>query len=125
MKKFTLFFIFFYFIFNIEGNAYAHNEDKFIFLICENYNNSSRYEVHIDFKNKTVSSFNMKEDGDTKYEIAKTTERWIYTKSLDNDNERIIIHRYVEEARFQEFKDDKWQTITSGRFECEKINKKF
>ena len=28
MKKFTLFFIFFYFIFNIEGNANAFNKLK-------------------------------------------------------------------------------------------------
>tara|TARA_E500000331_G_scaffold152766_1_gene148663 strand:- start:169 stop:540 length:372 start_codon:yes stop_codon:yes gene_type:complete len=123
MKKFTLFFIFFYFIFNIEGNAYAHNEDKFVFLICEDY--PKRYEVHIDFKKKTVSSFNMKGDGKNKYKIYDITERWISAKTIDNENERILIHRYAPDAVFQEFKDGEWKDIYSGNFECEKISKKF
>ena len=39
----------------LSGNAYAHNEDKFVFLICED-GYDYMYEVHIDFKKKTVSS---------------------------------------------------------------------
>ena len=107
----------------LSGNAYAHNEDKFVFLICEDY--PKRYEVHIDFKKKTVSSFNMKGDGKNKYKISDITERWIYTKAIDNENRRLIIHRYVLEAIFEEFKDDKWENIYEDRFKCEKISKKF
>ncbi|MDC0617825.1 hypothetical protein OAO85_00645 [Candidatus Pelagibacter sp.] len=106
----------------LSGSAYAHNEDKFIYLTCENY--SSSYHVHIDFKKKIVGSYNLKEGG-TEYKIYQTTERWISAKAIDNENERILIHRYVLDAVFQEFKDDKWEDTYNGNFECEKISKKF
>lgn len=38
MKKFTIFFIFFYFIFNIEGNAYANK----ISYICQYENKNGK-----------------------------------------------------------------------------------
>jgi hypothetical protein len=106
-----------------SGNAFAHNEDKFVFLICEDSFNEM-YEVHIDFRKKTVSSFNMKSMDSIKHEITKTTERWISAKAIDNDNKRIIIHRYVGEAKFQEFKNGKWKE-TSYDLECKKIKKNF
>ena len=46
MKKFTLFFIFFYFIFNIEGNAYSD----------EKKSNNKRKEIPSEWlKDKTVN----------------------------------------------------------------------
>ena len=123
MKKL---FIALLFGFLLSGNVYAHNEDKFVFLICETDGYSSiRYEVHIDFKKKTVSSFNMSTKEKREYKIHNTTERWISSKAIDNESERIIIHRYVEEAVFQEFKDDKWKDISYGKLFCDKIKKKF
>ena len=107
----------------LGGNAYAHNEDKFVFLICED-GYAYMYEVHIDFKKKTVSSFNMKSRNSIEYKITKTTERWISAKAIDNDNKRIIIHRYLGEAEFQEFKNSEWKE-TSYDLECKKIKKKF
>jgi hypothetical protein len=107
----------------LGGNAYAHIEDKFVYLVCEtqNYNNNTMYELHLDFKKKTVSSY--KES--TEYKISNTTERWISAKAIDNENEKIIIHRYVEEAKLQEFKDGKWEDISNGSLQCEKIKNKF
>ena len=109
------------------GNAYAHIEDKFVYLVCEtqNYNNSTTYELHLDFKKKTVSSYNMSSKESTEYKISNTTERWISAKAIDNENEKIIIHRYVGEAKLQEFKDGKWKDISNGSLQCEKIKKKF
>ena len=107
----------------LSGNASAHNEDKFVFLICEDDFNAM-YEVHIDFKKKTVSSFNMKSRNSIEYKITKTTERWISAKAIDNDNKRIIIHRYLGEAEFQEFKNGEWKE-TSYDLECKKIKKNF
>ena len=107
----------------LSGNAYAHNEDKFVFLICED-GFDEMYEVHIDFKKKTVSSFNMKSTISIEHKITKTTERWISAKAIDNDNKRIIIHRYVGEAEFQEFKNGEWKE-TSYDLECKKIKKNF
>ena len=110
----------------LTGNAYAHNEDKFVFLICETEGYSNiRYEVHLDFKKKTVRSFNMSTQESREYKIHNTNERWIRSKAIDNEYERIIIHRYVEEAVFQEFKDDKWKDIFRGKLFCEKIKKRF
>ena len=120
MKKLllTIFISFF-----LSGNVYAHNEDKFVFLICEDDFNAM-YEVHIDFKKKTVSSFNMKLMNSIEYKITKITERWVSAKAIDNDNKRIIIHRYVGEAEFQEFKNGEWKQ-TSYDLECKKIKKNF
>jgi hypothetical protein len=111
----------------LGGNAYAHIEDKFVYLVCEtqNYNNSTTYELHLDFKKKTVSSYNMSSKESTEYKISNTTERWISAKAIDNENEKIIIHRYVGEAKLQEFKDGKWKDISNGSLQCEKIKKKF
>mgnify|MGYP006124198107 CR=1 FL=1 len=111
----------------LSGNAYAHIEDKFVYLVCEtqNYNNSTTYELHLDFKKKTVSSYNMSSKESTEYKISNTTERWISAKAIDNENEKIIIHRYVGEAKLQEFKDGKWKDIFNGSLQCEKIKKKF
>ena len=111
----------------LGGNAYAHIEDKFVYLVCEtqNYNNSTTYELHLDFKKKTVSSYNMSSKESTEYKISNTTERWISAKAIDNENEKIIIHRYVGEAKLQEFKDGKWKDISNGGLQCEKIKKKF
>ena len=111
----------------LGGNAYAHIEDKFVYLVCEtqNYNNSTTYELHLDFKKKTVSSYNMSSKESTEYKISNTTERWISAKAIDNENEKIIIHRYVGEAKLQEFKDGKWEDISNGDLQCEKIKKKF
>ncbi|MBD1135988.1 hypothetical protein IDH35_00055 [Pelagibacterales bacterium SAG-MED49] len=53
MKKFTLFFIFFYFIFNIEGNAYAH--DKFVGqLECKRADKKLTWIFKIDEDKRTV-----------------------------------------------------------------------
>tara|TARA_B100000787_G_C16070538_1_gene239735 strand:- start:200 stop:568 length:369 start_codon:yes stop_codon:yes gene_type:complete len=109
----------------LSGNAYAHIENKFVYLICETLNYNTSYEVHLDFKKKTVSSFNMSKKESTEYKIYKTTERWISAKAIDNENKKIMIHRYAGDAHIQEFEDDKWEDISNGRLQCEKIKKKF
>ena len=51
MKKFTLFFIFFYFIFNIEGNAYAMTQNQ-MFIIQQTLNvdqGKVTKQMHTDF----------------------------------------------------------------------------
>lgn len=60
----------------------------------------------------------------TEHNIYKTTETWIKAKAIDNENERIIIHRYVNEAIFQEFKDNKWE-ISDAHLYCEEKKKNF
>lgn len=107
----------------LSGNTYAHNEDKFIFLICEIVNYGLTSEVHIDFKKKTVRKYIR--GASEEFKIYDTSERWVSAKAIDNDNKRIIIHRFVEQAIVQEFKDGKWKDISNGKYECEKINKKF
>lgn len=72
MKKFTLFFIFFYFFFNIEGNAHA----KYLDMVCTPYvefgpdykdkkiwftNNKPKYVFHLDEENSMILKMGLAE----------------------------------------------------------------
>ena len=74
MKKFTLFFIFFYFIFNIEGNAYA----EVINLKC------SEYKGYGDYKKSYVypNNLNFRIDTDKKTYEWKTSAQSKWTKMV-------------------------------------------
>ena len=106
-------------------NAFAHIENKFVYLVCDSAAYNERYIVTIDIKKKTVESYKPSTKKTTEYNIYKTTETWIKAKAIDNENERIIIHRYVNEAFFQEFKDNKWNDTSDPHLYCEKKKKNF
>jgi len=106
-------------------NAFAHIENKFVYLVCDSASYNKRYVVTIDIKKKTVESYKSSTKKTTEYKIYKTTETWIQAKAIDNENERIIIHRYVNEAYFQEFQDNEWNEISDARLYCKKIKKNF
>ena len=91
MQKFTLFFIFFYFIFNIEGNAYA----KDVKLICTDIKDEGIFHILIINDNKktlivedepgfydalNVGIYNSDEiDGDKRIEInGKVEQQFVY-----------------------------------------------
>ena len=109
----------------LSGNAYTHNEDKFVYLVCQAEGYSNRYSLNLDFKKKTVSSWNESKGETTDYKIYNTSEEWIKAKMIDNENERIIIHRFLLHSFFQELKDDYWKEKSRGSLICEKIKKKF
>ena len=106
-------------------NAFAHIENKFVYLVCDTAGFNERYIVTIDIKKKTVESYKPSTKKATEYNIYKTTETWVKAKAIDNENERIIIHRYVNEAFFQEFKDNKWNDTSDPHLYCEKKKKNF
>ena len=106
-------------------NAFAHIENKFVYLVCDTAGFNERYIVTIDIKKKTVESYKPSTKKTTEYNIYETTETWIKAKAIDNENERIIIHRYVNKAFFQEFKDNKWNEISDAHLYCEKKKKNF
>ena len=107
------------------SNAFAHIENKFVYLVCDSAAYNKRYIVTIDIKKKTVKSYKPSTKKTTEYNIYETTETWKKAKAIDNENERIIIHRYVNEAFFQEFKDNKWNEISDAHLYCEKKKKNF
>ena len=99
MKKFTLFFIFFYFIFNIEGNAYA----KYLDIVCTpdieygpgpDYkdkkiwftNNKPKYVFHLDEENSMI----------LKMGIAEPLNKYSLFKGPLNDKDIKTVNRPFE-----------------------------
>ena len=87
-------------------NAFAHIENKFVYLVCDTAGFNERYIVTIDIKKKTVESYKPSTKKATEYNIYKTTETWV-------------------EAFFQEFKDNKWNDTSDPHLYCEKKKKNF
>ena len=57
---------------------------------------------------------------DNIYEI---TETWIKAKKTENN--RIIVHRYVDEMHIQSKVEDEWKDDHNGFARCETIKRKF
>ena len=75
MKKFTLFFIFFYFIFNIEGNAYAMTQNQ-MFIIQQTLNvdqGKVTKQMHTDFWKDVPNKADLVEFMETTGLMAKIT----------------------------------------------------
>ena len=122
MKK-LLSIIFLSFLFG--KSTFAHIENKFVYLICDTKSFNTRYIVTIDIKKKLVKSYKPSDKETSEYNIYDTSETWIRAKNKDNENKRIIIHRYVNEAVYQEYKDNKWIELSDGDLVCEDVKKKF
>jgi hypothetical protein len=101
MKKFTLFFIFFYFIFNIEGNAHA----KYLEIVCTpdmeygpgpDYkdkkiwftNNKPKYVFHLDEENSMI----------LKMGIAEPLNKYSLFKEPLNDKDIKTVNRPFEKT---------------------------
>ena len=90
MKKFTLFFIFFYFIFNIEGNAYA----KDVKLICTDIKDEGIFHILIINDNKKTL---IVEDEPGFYDALNVG---IYNSDEIDGDKRIEINGKVEQQFF-------------------------
>jgi len=92
MKKFTLFFIFFYFIFNIEGNAYAKKE-KPKWFVCEH---GIEKPLYIKFHKTDKIKWNHKKS------------KWVKSKSKDFRKVMPTIEMHDEKSDF-DYSNIQWK----------------
>ena len=109
MKKFTLFFIFFYFIFNIEGNAYAET----IRLTCDGINTESllinvKPEKNYIIVNDGKQEFEFKLDhiGKNKIEASKSSYKGFFTSKLVGSSS-LTINTISGVGKFESYYDYK------------------
>ena len=78
----------------IGGTAFAHPKSNFVYLVCDT-EYDGRIIVSINFKEELISSYNTANKIKDFYEIIDESQKWITAQLKDDNNERIMIHRYV------------------------------
>ena len=107
----------------IGGTAFAHPKSNFAYLVCDTEYNG-RIIVSINFKEELISSYNTDNEITDFYEIIDERETWITAQLKDDNNERIMIHRYVVEGMFR-IKDSEGAWKTDLDFKCDMRSKQF
>ena len=126
MKKFTLFFIFFYFIFNIEGNAYAQT----IRLTCDGINTESllinvkpeKNYIIVD-DGKQEFEFQLDYIGKNKIEASKSSYKGFFTSKLVGTS-ILTINTISGKGKFESYYDYK-SGVPKGYNLLDYINCKF
>ena len=112
----------------LSGNAYAHSTNQFSYLLCERtvWNDTFKHSIKVNLRKKIIDNYSRNDEINKTYEIYETSETWIKAKNKENENKRIIIHRYMTIGYLQDYNkvEDKWEEEQYGYLECKLIKKK-
>ena len=112
-----------WFNFFIITNSYSHPTNKFSFIICKTSYASTIHHIEIDLRKKTIDDWNSSNKTSNIYNIYDITETWIKAKKTENN--RIIVHRYLDYMKIQSKIEDEWKEDHDGSGNCETIKRKF
>ncbi len=114
-------------VFLFSGSAYAHSTNQFSYLICKRdvWNETHTHHIKVNLRKKIIDNYSSNDGINKTYEIYETSETWIKAKNKENENKRIIIHRYMGIGYLQDYNkaEDEWDEEQYGYLECKLIKK--